>query len=320
MITILPESCHSVIGLKIEGKLTHKAYQAILPKLEDAIQQHGSIQLLLEIHNFKGWQIKAAFDDLIFSFKNRRKIDRVAILCDGSRDFWTSLIDQPFAKGTKGREKYFKSSEKKAAWNWLTHKSNTIPDGQCVIEDHCSSALPPPAPNYRFLLVIGQSPLRFFVAGILDHWKALKRVDFGINHETSSIRSPQEFSLNQDAIQILKRLNWLSLLVRSKALLPSSNNQMILKTALFEKAIAKKLGLQDTPVKRIKHLAKQSTGWQAQFSKYSAKNYTHILLIDEGLLLNHVPENYDFSQMKIDNFSSKLIQLWDSMHFILRQP
>lgn len=318
MITILPESHKSTIGLKIEGKLTHKAYKAIIPTLEQAIQQYGSIQLLLEMHNFKGWQIKAAFDDLIFAFKNRRKIDRVAILCDGSKDVWTSLIDQPFAKGTKGREKYFKIHDKKTAWNWLNHHQTSTQNlavDASIIDNISLKNHPESAPDCRFCLIIGQSPLRFFAAGILNHWKVLKGVDFAVMQAAHDITYPDELTVNLDVIQILKRLNWFSLLMRSKALTPSNPNTMILKVSLFEKIITKELELDKARIKLLTHISNDSIGWKAQFQKHSMKYYKNVFSMSQDLKLNPSTQEEALS----DDFSTQVINLWDAIHVALRQ-
>lgn len=321
MITLLPESHGSTIGLKIQGKLTHDAYMSILPKLEHAIKQHGTIQLLLEINDFRGWQIKAAFDDLVFAFKNRHKIDRVAIVCDRTRDIWVSLIDQPFAKGTKGREKYFKPAEKEAAWVWLKRGKNIggMPESNCMILKADATEKEAPLQDIRLCLITGQSPLRFFAAGILDRWKLLKHADFAVLKSTAT-QTPKEIVLRSDAIQIVKRLQWFTPLIRLKGLVDCKGETMTLKVSIFEQFAADQLNLGGIRTRNLDQLKERGSSWQALFSKGIAKNYKHVLWMDPVFNPNEqLPHFYPFN-MNEDHFSEEVARLWDAVHLLLRQP
>jgi len=52
MFEILPESTETSIGFKISGEVTKADYEALLPKLDDAIAAHGKINLLVVVEDF----------------------------------------------------------------------------------------------------------------------------------------------------------------------------------------------------------------------------------------------------------------------------
>ncbi len=173
MIKMLLEETGPLIGLKIKGCLTHKEYQAIVPLLEKRIKKYGKIRILLDIQHFKGWHLKAAFDDLLFAFRNRQCVERVAIVCAEEADSVVTLIDQPFARGARGKCKYFIEKDLDRAWAWL--KKGMI--DLTLTEKKASNELPSPkkrtlrcAQDLSFL-VIGDSLCAYLVAALLKHWK-----------------------------------------------------------------------------------------------------------------------------------------------------
>lgn len=54
MFELLPESAENCIGIRVSGKVAAKDYDMLLPKLDEATEVHGKINLL--VHNFEGWE------------------------------------------------------------------------------------------------------------------------------------------------------------------------------------------------------------------------------------------------------------------------
>lgn len=65
MLEIMPESEGNVLAVKAAGKLTNEDYgDVLLPKMEEIIDEHDSIRLLLYMDNeFEGWEGGAVWAD-----------------------------------------------------------------------------------------------------------------------------------------------------------------------------------------------------------------------------------------------------------------
>ncbi|MEA3498515.1 MAG: STAS/SEC14 domain-containing protein [Campylobacterota bacterium] len=68
--------------IEVDGKLTHEDYEFFIPSFESAIQhiKEPKIDLLINIENFNGWEIQAAWDDLKFSLKHGKEFNKLAVV------------------------------------------------------------------------------------------------------------------------------------------------------------------------------------------------------------------------------------------------
>ena len=94
MFEILEKSSANVIGIKVHGKLVHEDYAQVVPKLEQLIEQHGSIRCYCELTDFHGITPHALWDELKFDTKHCRDIERCAMVGDPSWHQWMSKIGQ----------------------------------------------------------------------------------------------------------------------------------------------------------------------------------------------------------------------------------
>ena len=102
--------------ITILGKLTHEDYEMMVPMLENAIQdvKEPHIRALVDMRNFEGWELRAAWDDLKLGIKHNREFSKIALL--GNKD-WEKLAAQVANWFTSGEIKYFE--DKTEAINWL---------------------------------------------------------------------------------------------------------------------------------------------------------------------------------------------------------
>ena len=117
MIQFLPVSEGNTIAIRVTGKLSHEDYQAFLPKLEEQINQLGKVSVLIELDNFKGWDLKAAKDDFEFVLKHTDNIERVAIVGDKTWEHWMVAMMKPFIPFAEVQ--YFNRENLQQAWDWL---------------------------------------------------------------------------------------------------------------------------------------------------------------------------------------------------------
>ncbi len=117
MFEFLPESTETCLGFKISGKVTAADYDALLPKLDEAIAAHGKINLvvLVEDFDFKGFD--AAKADFKFGTHQYRQVEKAAFVSDKKWLEWSIKIMDPFTRRT--REKNFEPEQLQEAWAWI---------------------------------------------------------------------------------------------------------------------------------------------------------------------------------------------------------
>jgi len=114
MLTIDPHTPDNVVVGHASGKLTHEDYQGFRGRIEQMIRQHGSVRVLLDLQDFHGWDLQAAWDDLKLGLRFPGKFERCAILGDKKWEEWMIRLAKPFF-----RVKFFDRSERESAWRWL---------------------------------------------------------------------------------------------------------------------------------------------------------------------------------------------------------
>ncbi len=118
MIEILPQSAENCIGFKISGKVSVEDYTELLPKLDEAINTYGKINLLVEIGDLKGYaDLDAAKADFEFGVHQYRQVEKAAFVGDKKWQEWMVKIMDPFTRRTE--EKFFPSDQLDDAWQWV---------------------------------------------------------------------------------------------------------------------------------------------------------------------------------------------------------
>lgn len=117
MFEILPESTDTCLGFKISGEITAADYDALLPKLDEAIEAHGKINLLVIVEDFEyeGWD--AAKKDFQFGTHQYRQVEKAAFVSDRKWIERMVKIMDPFTRRTK--EKNFEPEQLDEAWAWV---------------------------------------------------------------------------------------------------------------------------------------------------------------------------------------------------------
>jgi len=124
MFEILPvNSNDNILAFKVTGKLTDNDYKQFLPTLEEAIRKSGPLSLYVEMQDFEGWEVKAAWDDLRFDLQHDDDFKRIAI-----------IADQPFLHAaikfvnffSHIDMRFFNKDESAIAWDWLNEKPQPV--------------------------------------------------------------------------------------------------------------------------------------------------------------------------------------------------
>lgn len=116
MVELLSRSGDNILGFRMSGRLHDQDYAQFVPVIEAVIAQHGSVRLLAEFHDFRGWDPHALWDDIKFSAQHCHDVERIAIIGDRAWEHWMASICKPFTKATV---EYFDKSDPDQAWIWL---------------------------------------------------------------------------------------------------------------------------------------------------------------------------------------------------------
>nr|WP_086938735.1 STAS/SEC14 domain-containing protein [Thaumasiovibrio occultus] len=106
-----------ILTFKVKGKLTHQDYVALTPLLDSALSavDTAKIKMLVDISEFSGWELRAAWDDFKLGATLDFNIDKVAIYGDKN---WQTMAAQIGSWFISGEMQSF--ADRDSALNWLT--------------------------------------------------------------------------------------------------------------------------------------------------------------------------------------------------------
>ena len=117
MFVTLEERTETCIGFKVTGKVAKADYEILLSKLDEAIETHGKINLVVVLEDFDGWEgLDAAKADFEFGTTQYRDVERAAFVSDKKWHKWMVNIMDPFTRRTD--EAYFGLAQLQDAWHW----------------------------------------------------------------------------------------------------------------------------------------------------------------------------------------------------------
>jgi hypothetical protein len=117
---ITEEAGGLVLHVYASGKMTRDDYKELLPRVEQDIMQHGKIRVLVDMHDFHGWEGRALWDDLKFDFKHFNDIERLAFVGENKWQSWLSKLCRLF---TTAKIRYFTRDHAADAESWIVESS-----------------------------------------------------------------------------------------------------------------------------------------------------------------------------------------------------
>lgn len=103
------------LKVAISGKLDKEDYAQFVPLVEDLIQQHKMLDLLVVLHDFHGWTAGALWEDIKFDAKHFRDIGKLAIVGDTDWEAGMARFCKPF---TSADVRFFPSEQLAGAREW----------------------------------------------------------------------------------------------------------------------------------------------------------------------------------------------------------
>ena len=105
----------SILEVQVTGKLSKEDYEHFVPRTEQ-MMEHGKIRILFSMHEFKGWDMGALWEDIKFDLKHFKDIERLAIVGDKKWEHGMALFCKPF---TTAKTQYFDQTDIEQARTWL---------------------------------------------------------------------------------------------------------------------------------------------------------------------------------------------------------
>ena len=106
----------ALIEVTFGGEITHEDYQAVIPKFDEAIAEHGQLRLLCKIETIDGVSPRAIVDDLKWDWKHRNDIEKCAVVAEGSvLEASTKAVGLLYS----GEFKHFEPDQIEEARQWL---------------------------------------------------------------------------------------------------------------------------------------------------------------------------------------------------------
>ncbi len=117
MIEVLSRGSGKVFGMRVSGKVLHQDYQQFVPRLEELIQEHGSIRCLVEMTDLHGIELRALWDEIKFDVRHSRQIERCAVVGDRAWEAWMTKLSRPIFFNAEIR--FFDRVDREKAWQWI---------------------------------------------------------------------------------------------------------------------------------------------------------------------------------------------------------
>ncbi|MFD1215910.1 MULTISPECIES: SpoIIAA family protein [Microbulbifer] len=104
-----------LLSLHARGKLEHQDYATLVPMLESAIagMEHPKVDVLFDMRELDGWEIRAAWDDLKLGLKHGRHFNRVAMV--GNKQ-WQEVAAKIGSWFIGGEARVFEEKTEALAW------------------------------------------------------------------------------------------------------------------------------------------------------------------------------------------------------------
>ena len=115
-LEIRPQEAGQLLQVRVTGKLAAADYKEFAPAVEKLIAEHGKISVLLELHDFHGWEAGALWEDIKFDVKHFNDIEKLAIVGETDWEKGMAKFCRPF---TTAEIRFFSLGQVDQARRWL---------------------------------------------------------------------------------------------------------------------------------------------------------------------------------------------------------
>lgn len=105
-----------MLEVAVSGKIVKEDYETFVPHVDRLVREHGKIQMLMEMHDFHGWTLGAAWEDTKFGLHHFHDIERLALVGETKWQQAMAVFCKPF---TKAEVRFFDRSAIDEARQWV---------------------------------------------------------------------------------------------------------------------------------------------------------------------------------------------------------
>ena len=115
-LELLEEGAGKIVHVRLSGKLAKEDYARFVPEVERLIREQGKIRVLVEMHDFHGWEVGALWEDIKFDIHHFRDIERIAMVGESK---WQEGMAKFCAPFTTAKIRAFEPGQLEAARQWI---------------------------------------------------------------------------------------------------------------------------------------------------------------------------------------------------------
>jgi len=108
-----------VIEIAVSGKLTRDDYVRFADAMDELMQSHDRMRMLIVMSDLEGWTGGVLWEDLKFGLKHYRDMERVAIV---GEERWQKVMAFLYKPFTAAEVRYFTPAQMDAARQWLAEE------------------------------------------------------------------------------------------------------------------------------------------------------------------------------------------------------
>ena len=112
----------NIAHLSMSGEITADDYKQVRPKLEQAMNEVGVLNFLIEVMDVEKFTMGAALQDLKFDFTHWSHVGKTAII--GNKQTHERMANALDILLMSKDVKYFEEENESSAKEWLNNKSN----------------------------------------------------------------------------------------------------------------------------------------------------------------------------------------------------
>ena len=106
----------SLVVISAHGTVSAEDYRTLAPRLESIIERQGPVRLLMEMHDFHGWDLLGLWNEILFEVDHACDVERVAVIGDHAWEAFAAKLSG-LLTGTSVR--YFDRHDADSARGWI---------------------------------------------------------------------------------------------------------------------------------------------------------------------------------------------------------
>lgn len=110
-----------VVRAAVSGQLVESDMHRLEPQLDELLDHHASVRMLIQLSGFTGWSPGAAWEDARLAIRHYSDLDRIALVGDRRWEQWLARLARPF---TTAEVRFFEPFDSEKALAWITEPSH----------------------------------------------------------------------------------------------------------------------------------------------------------------------------------------------------